>query len=56
MNIKAFLQNKALSASIAIVICTGIAIGGSIGSYILGIVIMLPLGIAMYKAHNDKDQ
>jgi hypothetical protein len=56
MNIKNFLQNKTLSASTAIVICAGIAIGGSIGSYILGIVIMLPIGIALYKTQNDKNQ
>jgi hypothetical protein len=56
MNINNFLQNKTLSVSTAIVICVGIAIGGSIGSYILGIVIMLPIGIALYKTQNDKNQ
>ena len=46
MKIKSFFQNKALLASISLVV----------GGYIVGIFIMLPIGIALYKNHSSIKQ
>lgn len=56
MKIKSFFQNKALLASISLVVGVGLAISGSVGSYIVGIFIMLPIGIALYKNHSSIKQ
>ena len=49
MNIIKKIDKSRISAAIALVIGVGVAIGGSIESYIVGIAVMLPLGIAMVK-------
>lgn len=51
-------KKSTVSAAIALVIGVGIAIGASIGSFILGIIVMLPLGIAMmtWGHHNQSSE
>lgn len=49
MNMIKQVDKSKTGAAIALVIGVGIAIGASIGSYIVGIIVMLPLGIAMVK-------
>ena len=43
------IDNSPIGIAIALVIGVGIAIGASFGSYIVGIAVMLPLGIAIIK-------
>ena len=45
-------QNKAFSAAVALTVGVGLAIGGSVGNYLVGIIIALPVGVAMYKHEN----
>lgn len=45
----ALKSNRLLAASVALTVGVGIAIGGSIGSYLIGILICIPLGVALLK-------
>lgn len=43
-------SNRLLAASVALTVGVGVAIGGSIGSYLIGILICIPLGVALLKS------
>lgn len=52
MLLKKFTRKNNFGAAIAITIGVGLALGASLDSYLIGIIIMLPLGIALY--HDQK--
>lgn len=49
-------KQKNLAASVAITVGVGVAIGATMGSYLIGMLIMLPVGIALYQRHQRPTQ
>lgn len=45
---------KKIGASVALTVGVGVAIGGSMGSYLMGMIICFPLGVALYLRQVDK--
>ena len=46
-------NKKTKSAALALVVGVGVAIGGSIGNTLVGILLMMPIGIALIKERSS---